>query len=349
MSDETELAPAAEPTPALEPVPARTPRMAMSDQVRGRLGAIAETATEADRQAIAEIIAKAQTGEHLVEVCEVTPAMAAIVFLNYNKHNRDWTPSKSLEFAQQMIAGMWRWNGATWVWYEGDGGLGDAQHRASAQALAGKTMKIIMVYGLQRPDIVTVDMNRRRSAAQSATLEGIVRAAQKQQVIKACIAYENRRLNRYDEKLFDITLRDMIIQNDHSLSQALAVGDASVKDIARPVLKPIDAAKVAYLMLSAQHPWPAATVFEHLKLLQAGQAQGEKDPVFQAAEMITKAAEQRKGREKLGEVARCGLVVLAFNLIERGIHAVRPQELNTIKKRLPAPDFPDDFAAAAEE
>jgi hypothetical protein len=180
-------------------------------------------------------------------------------------------------------------------------------------------------------------------------MDGIVNAGPKQQILKAAVAYDNRRLERKqnEAKLFDSVLRDMIVENDRRLTDALAIGEASVKDIVRPLLKPIDAAKLAYLMLSAHAPWPLSNALERLRTLQAGQAQGERDPIFQAAEIISKATAAR-GRQKLSETSRCGLALHAFALVERGIHAVRPVDLQNAAKKLPAPDFPESMLQAAE-
>lgn len=324
--------------------PVSTAKTALAEQYHARLVQLAAEATESDRQAVAAIIAKAQTGVREAETVKVTPGMAAIIFLDHNHHNRDWSAPKTRDFTQQMIAGQWRWNGASWVWYEGEHGLGDAQHRAAALALSGQTMNIVMVYGLARADIVTVDVGRRRSPAQAATMEGVAEAGAKQQIIRAFNAYEARRLEQKSDemRISDSTLRDLIISNNKRLTDALSIGEASIKDIVRPLLKPIDAAKLAYLMLSAHVPWPAVNVVERLRTLQAGQAQGEKDPIFQAAEMISDASKHKKGKDKLSETSRCGLAIHAFGLVERGIHAVRQQDLKAATKKLPAPDFPEE-------
>ena len=323
------------------------PKTSLTDDVHQQIAVVAETATPEDLATHERMVAKAS--EKTSEIATISPGLAALIFTKSNIHNRDWNAGKTLNFAKQMREGKWRWNGATFVWYE-DGSLADAQHRAGGVALAGETIETIVVYGLKKSDIATVDAGRPRNAAQAASLEGILEAAKKSTILRSYLNYESKRLVKKSYPLSNAEMKDLIVEHDTALALALHLGQDSQRDIARPVLgdKSLDAAKIAFLMLTAPHAWPDDKVLQHLRALQLGRSStGEHDPIFQVAELLSKDAEGRR-REKMNETDKFGVALHAFKLVEGGVVSIQPRELRNMRKRLPAADFNEPMAEAAE-
>jgi hypothetical protein len=108
-----------------DPVP---PRPKLADELRVRIMEVAVKATAEDRKQITNLIARAKDGTYGTELISFTPAMAAIIFLENNPHNRDWSAQWTLEVTRRMKAGQWRKNNALPGFYT-TGQLEDAQHR----------------------------------------------------------------------------------------------------------------------------------------------------------------------------------------------------------------------------
>src|SRR6516162_1092983 len=67
-----------------------------------KLTAAYNAATEADRAEVNKLIERAKSGKRDSTVVEFTPGMAAILFFEDNRQNREWSPSKTDEYAQQI-------------------------------------------------------------------------------------------------------------------------------------------------------------------------------------------------------------------------------------------------------
>jgi hypothetical protein len=117
-------------------VPMKKPDPA--ELAREQIEAVAKTASLDDRKRVEEIVRTAKMGKkENSKVMIITPAMAAIIFLEHNAHNRDWRAEggnkSAREYERRMRGGHWRYNNQGIGFYV-DGQLEDGQHRLSASA-----------------------------------------------------------------------------------------------------------------------------------------------------------------------------------------------------------------------
>src|SRR5262245_53193961 len=70
--------------------------------VMDRLAAAYAGATEADRAEVNKLIERAKSGKRDSAVVKWTPGMAAVVFFEHNKQNREWSATKTGEYAEQI-------------------------------------------------------------------------------------------------------------------------------------------------------------------------------------------------------------------------------------------------------
>jgi hypothetical protein len=323
--------------------------ISIADEVRNQIIAVCTKASADDKKRISEIIAQAKRGEFMATVAVITPPMAAILFLEYNPHNRDWRPDgprSCREYSRRMTAGQWKKNNAT-VGFYCDGQIEDGQHRLSAAALAGYTLEVTIVFGIQRDAIVTVDDGLARHGSDHAKLNGILNASVKQTIIKTAAAYLVKAGDKDAALKSEAEIFEAIKMRDALLDEAIEIGKASGQNIVEPVLKDAAAATLTYLMLT--NAWPAQRIREKLALFQTGvDNDGEKTPFFVAAEVIKTARKKSEAKDRLSGVKELGVAVYAMTAAERGVRALSSGTLRgAIKKELPNPAFPIETMSAA--
>jgi len=72
--------------------PKKTAKQSRADDVRTKIAAVAANATATDRRIVADILTRAATGEYGSSTFDITPGVAALLFLEHNPHNRDFDP-----------------------------------------------------------------------------------------------------------------------------------------------------------------------------------------------------------------------------------------------------------------
>lgn len=317
------------------------------DELRGLIVAMSAKATDEDRALVKRMIARANTGEYGAEVFAVTAGAAAILFLEYNPHNRDWAPIWSQELARRMAAGLWRKNNECPGFYN-DGVLEDGQHRFAALALAGFTWTTVMVFGIERDSIMSVDAGRRRDAASALKMDGMAEAVLKQQIVKTAATYLKAAGQPGIELRSEMEIGKAVLDNNGALEQAIEIAEASMQNITSPVFTERQGATAAYLMLT--HDWPPQRVREKLALFQTGVGKSESDPIWVASDIIKKARETRGKRERLSATKEIGLCLFGMKASEEGAGAVNRTTMRAaIKgKQLPKADYPEPMPAAAD-
>jgi hypothetical protein len=75
--------------------------------VMERLAAAYAAATTEDRAEVNKLVERAKTGKRDSTVVKLTPGMAAILFVEHNRNNREWSPTKTAEYAEQITNGEW--------------------------------------------------------------------------------------------------------------------------------------------------------------------------------------------------------------------------------------------------
>lgn len=116
-------------------------------------------------------------------VVDVTPALAE-KWLAQNTHNRNLRDKAILAYARDMEAGHWAENGESVKFSKGavlllegqpplyGGTLLDGQHRLQAVTLAGVTVKLLVVTGLEHHTQETMDDGRKRTLSDALALRG---------------------------------------------------------------------------------------------------------------------------------------------------------------------------------
>lgn len=320
------------------------------DDVRTRIVAIAATATPEERDAVREIIARATNGERSCGFYKLTPPMSALIFLEHNPHNRDWRVEGvkgCLEYERRMRGRLWKYNGIGLGFYV-TGALADGQHRLSGAALAEYTLEVPIAFGVQLGAVDTIDEAIGRHASDHAKLEGIGDAQRKQTVIKNAGRYFSKAGIASDSLLSEAEIKEAIRRNDALLTDALRIGDGSIENVVNPLLKGVQAAEIAYVMLKSG--WPPRNVIDKIALLQLRVSRdGEHSPYFVAAKMIADSRDRRARSERLTTVKEIAVCVKAFLDAESGITAVQVRMIREAinKKRLPDPTYPSAVQAAA--
>jgi hypothetical protein len=321
----------------------------LEEELRLKIKVVANGAAADDLKMLDEILTKARSGQRESGYFVVTPPMAATLFLEHNPHNRDWAPAHSVELERQMRLGQWSWNNATIGFYR-DGCLGDGGHRCAAAALAGFTFEVIIIFGMEREAIVTVDSGKARYARDAMKLGGMSDSPLKETMVSTAAAYRIGAGEVLVVKSKTEILRAARNDND-SLDRAIEIGSASRAGMAGPILKDKDAAIIAYLLIKTG--WPEDRIREKLTYFQSGQAKdglGESSPFFVVAKILSDVHAKANDKLKLTRLKEIGTVVFAMVQSELGVTAVqKKQVLESVKKgKLPDPRFPRRQLEAAE-
>jgi len=296
----------------------RKPNAAL--EVRTKIAEVAATASNEERDAVANIIKSARESNFSSRVFDLTPAMCAILFISHNGHNRDWAAETAKEYARRMTAGLWRRNNATVGFYE-DGVLEDGAHRLSAAALAGHTLSIPVVFGINREAISTVDNGKARRGSDHAKLSGIGNAVLKQRIIKGTASYRVKLGDKSAALKSESEVHAAIVTNDERLDEAIMIAEQASLGIADPVLRLKEAAEAVYLFLS--HGWPADHLRAKLAELQAGvSTAGEKTPLFVTAVMVKDARAKQTVKDRLNSQKEVAATVYAMVAEESGTKAI---------------------------
>lgn len=107
--------------------------------------------------------------QHTVE--KITPKLAE-AYLELNTFNRQARLAHVARLANDMASGRWVMNGAPIV-FNGDGTLLDGQHRLLAIVRAGVPVDMLVVRGVSKTAMATIDSNVSRTAADVLSIDGL--------------------------------------------------------------------------------------------------------------------------------------------------------------------------------
>jgi hypothetical protein len=309
-------------------------------QLRTQILEAANKATDEERDMVANIVDLARKGDFTSKVFDLTPAMGALLFINHNGHNRNWSAETAKEYARRMTAGLWKRNNATIGLYP-DGNIEDGAHRLSGAALAGCTLRTILAFGIPHDAISTVDNGKARHGSDHAKLSGINNAVAKQQIIRGAATYL-KKLGHKDAALRSASeVHAAIMANDEGLEEAIRLATIASTGIADAVLRDKEAQIVTYLMLL--YGWPAERIRSHLADLQKGiSREGEKNPLFVVAVMVKDSRQRQTIKDKLTSQKEVAAAIFAMVVEEAGGKAITgPGQIKAaIKKQWPDPAYP---------
>ena len=302
-----------------------------------KLTAAYNAATEADRAEVNKLIERAKSGKRDSTVVEFTPGMAAILFFEDNRQNREWSPSKTAEYAQQIANGEWEFTHQG-VGFLESGDLGDGQHRVASVAISGQTIEMTVGFGMTFGAIIAIDTGKPRRASDFLGIGKQVTDPKRKQIMVKQAFATLRWLAKSEEEARPYAIRaggagnrdlvKAIKTYDLLLNEAMQIAEESVRGRSKPTFKAHEAASFAFLLLLKG--WPKARVIADLDNFQSGEdREGGNSPLFVAADQLQKDAQKREGATL---AARFAAAIKAFVLHEQGIKAVRVSEIRNAMK-----------------
>jgi hypothetical protein len=314
-----------------------------------KLTAAHNAATEGDRAEVKKLIERAKSGKRDSTVVKWTPGMAAVVFFEHNKQNREWSATKTGEYAEQIGNNEWEFTHQG-VGFLESGDLGDGQHRVAAVALSGQEIEMTVGFGLKFGSIIAIDTGKPRQASDFLGIGNQVADAKRKQAMVRQAFSTLRRLAKNEDEARPYVLRpgnrDMvraIKAHDLLLIEAMQIANESVRGRSKPTFKEHEAASFAFLLLVKG--WPKARVIADLDNFQSGEdREGGNSPLFVAADQLQKDAQKREGATL---AARFAAAIKAFVLHEQGIKAVRISEIRNAMKAKAKSEVDASFPGAA--
>lgn len=129
--------------------------------------------------------ARARPAMHIVDL---TPNLAKFM-LDVNNDNRGIRNSKVAQFAADMAAGRWAFNGESII-VSDDGHLNDGQHRCLAVIESNSTIKTAIVFGVPRETRLTVDQGSVKTAGDHLGMQGVANATSIAAIARLVLAFE---------------------------------------------------------------------------------------------------------------------------------------------------------------
>lgn len=328
----------------------RTKVNILTEAVFEKIEAIARTATAEEIAEVEKLVARAKSvQEEEFDKAKLTPAMAALLFVDHNRWNRQWMPNKVLELARRMKSGAWRRNGQGMGLYK-TGLLSDAQHRLAAAALAGYTLVIPITLGIDPEAVDTIDDGTIRQGYVHAAMSQLKDTKQKQAILKVAAAYFAKLPEpvEFDTLGSAAEYNHAIKKHDDMLSKAIDIALAAERGCAATTIKKSEVARTAFIMLYGGRSVESVTRYLHR--LQEGTALetegGEMSPVFKACEIL--GATKARGRN-MPATKQVGIILKAMIMMEAGSKASARVIRADVDKALPNPTFvPPETRQAAE-
>lgn len=134
----------------------------------------------------------------------ITPEIAQAMLVG-NTINRPINPSHVDTIARDMKAGRYQMNGDP-IRFDTDGTLLDGQHRLSAIVASGTYHNMLLVRGLPRESIKTIDSGMKRTNGQRLTMEGVKYANSVSAALNVmcCVAKNTPRGGLTSNELFSV-------------------------------------------------------------------------------------------------------------------------------------------------
>jgi hypothetical protein len=184
-------------------------------------------------------------------IAPLNPEIAHDLIVRWNDENRTTAASKIAQYAADMAAGRWQFNGETLIIAE-DGHMNDGQHRARAVILADVEIPVLWVFGLSRESRHSLDQGLKRTAGHILAIRGMKSANLAAAISRALIGWElsdgramNQGRNISQQEIIDRAIddpaisaaTDFTVQRQHGFARVVV---GSVIGFAHVVLSRID-------------------------------------------------------------------------------------------------------------
>lgn len=172
------------------------------------------------------------------EVVTVSPGLAAEL-LRRNEDNRGIKAVKATQYASDMRAGRWTFNGEPII-VSDTGLLNDGQHRLMALIDANICLPFVIVFGVPRESRETVDQGGARTASDYLAMSGTQNACIASTIARLVLAYEQSEGQHVETK--QVTNGEVVarVRNDDGIANsahyAATVGIKAQKYVAATVI-----------------------------------------------------------------------------------------------------------------
>jgi len=280
-------------------------------QLRKDISVALTEATNDDRKKVKSLVGP----EVLPAFCAISPAVAAILFTDYNTSNRNINVSRSRNYASDMLRGEWHKNHQGIAFYT-NGKLSDGQHRLAAIALSGTTQMMLIVNGMDESSIDTVDRSTRRTAGESLQMKGMMDGKLLAKAAKEAMQY-TARVNGESDRFTDIQIEKYAINHREELQHALHIGEDSVVNVTDPCLPRGDAQMIAVILVIGG--WHNYLIEGFLSSLQRGVATYPEAPTTFLSKVLMRSKLSDRRKDVIPKFDQKALCMKAIELWAHGM------------------------------
>jgi hypothetical protein len=301
----------------------------------------ATAASKEDQEASKRIVDRSDE----VTVETITPVIAALLFVELNKHNRDFSLPKAHAYAIQMSKGYWRLVHQGLAFYQ-DRKLADGQHRIAATFLSGTTQQFTVFRNFAHDALEAIDTAKRRTAGDAFGITGLVPKDDAKiagSIVEAVMKYEERRTHARSFTPSIYEQKDWLKAHIQAVKDALAIVHKVVKD--DPVLNKPEAGAIALAMLIGGYANEETESFLDDVMQSVGRYADS--PAVSVSVQYRKSKERDAAKGKLTKEEKLALAFKAAALCHNKM-TTGGVRWKAGKEPLPAPVPPDVFAKAAE-
>ena len=301
---------------------------------------LASKATATEREAAQQIVDNAT----ICTVETISAVIAAILFLELNKHNRDFSLSKAQAYAQQMRLGYWRLIHQGIAFYP-DRKLADGQHRLAAVVLSGTTQRLTVFRNFEKDALEAIDTAKRRTAGEAFGITGLIAKDESKiagSIVETVMKYEARRLEAKSIAPSIYEQKDWAMKHLSQLRDALAMIDRVVKG--DPVLSKPEVGSIALAMILGGYSDDVVETYLSDVLQSVGRYPDS--PAVDLHRQFLKSKERSAAKGKLTKEEKLALAFKGAALYSDKL-ATGGLRWKAGKEPLPAPVPPASVAKAA--
>jgi hypothetical protein len=245
---------------------------------------------------------------HGVEYVRVTPEIAQH-WLSFNAANRETTQAKIDQYKSDMVSGYWNDDGSTICFAYGK--LIDGQHRLMALVLAGVTIRMLVVFGLDGEVQVTKDTGRGRTPRDVLSIEGLDAwcSSTLGTAIHYIIAYETGRTLYSTLKFTNREVRNYYLEHQPRLDASVQVCKGYPR---RHPLLPLSRVLALHYIFAKKDAAAATQFFDRLL---TGAELTKSSPIYFLRKLLDTDLHEKKHRTAYEQTC---FVVKAWNTFRRG-------------------------------
>ena len=226
-------------------------------------------------------------------VITLSPTVAAILYVENNKHNREFSLAKASWYAQCMRRGEWRLIHQGLALYP-DNTIADGQHRIAAVALSNTRQQFTLFRDFDPEAMKAIDVGKRRTAGDALQLGGVPEGKLAAAIAETIMKYEHRRIytRSFMPSIYEI--EDWTRTNINHVRRAIDI--ATIAEKSDPPLSKAETASIALGMLTGGYDPGIVEAF--LTAVNEGTGKAEGAPTIDLFKTFYKAksAAGAKGR-----------------------------------------------------